>query len=154
MKHKAWVWHIRELYDHKVRHIRQTVIQPQSPKHQTDSYITTKSDTSDWQLHNHKVRHIRLTVTQHSIHKKYLKHKLNHSQRTQLQHVLDDYSYTCRAKLKDSNLGDTFMVEKSETICVATPLYYSAGFEPICVYCDKISHLHVLFSIFSVLTVP
>jgi len=64
VKHKAWVWHIRQLYDHKVRHIRLTVIQPQSPTHQTDSYTTTKSDTSDWQLYNHKVRHIRLTVIQ------------------------------------------------------------------------------------------
>ena len=70
----------------------------------------------------------------------YSKHKLNRSQRTQLQQVLDDYTYTCGAKLEDLNLGDTFKeVEVRDHLCgdPIEKLYYSAGFEPICVYCAR-----------------
>ena len=34
-----------ESYDHKAKHIRLTVVQPQSPTYQTDSYTATKPTT-------------------------------------------------------------------------------------------------------------
>jgi len=70
----------------------------------------------------------------------YSKHKLSRSQRTQLQQVLGDYTYTCGAKLVELNLGNSFKeVEVWDHLCgdPAEKLYYSAGFEPICVYCAR-----------------
>ena len=68
----------------------------------------------------------------------YSKYKLTAQQRRQLQQRLSDYSYSCGAKLQDMGLGEQFQnVEIRDHACGDTieKLYYSAGFEPICVYC-------------------
>ena len=55
-----------------------------------------------------------------------------------LQQLLNDHSYSCAAKLQDLHLGDEFKdVEIRDRACGDTieKLYYSAGFEPVCVYC-------------------
>ena len=69
----------------------------------------------------------------------YLKYKLPVAERRQLQQLLDEHnSYFCGAKLQDLHLEDKFKdVEIRDHACgdVIEKLYYSAGFEPICVYC-------------------
>lgn len=57
----------------------------------------------------------------------YSKHKLSRSQRTQLQQVLDDHTYTCGAKLVELNLGNSFKeVEVRDHLCgdPVKKLYY------------------------------
>ena len=68
----------------------------------------------------------------------YSKHKLYLPQRTRLQSILDGYSYSCGAQLKDLNLDEEFKdVEVKDHVCGSPieKLYYSAGFDPICIYC-------------------
>ena len=68
----------------------------------------------------------------------YSKYKLCVAQCCQLQRLLDDYSYSCGAKLEELDLGEGFKnVEVRDHACgdPIEKLYYSAGFEPICVYC-------------------
>ena len=55
-----------------------------------------------------------------------------------LQRVISDYSYTCGAKLDDLNLGEELKdIKVKDHSCEDSieKLYYSASFEPICVYC-------------------
>ena len=55
-----------------------------------------------------------------------------------LLRLLDDYTYTCGSTLAELDLGEDFEdVEIKDHACgdVIEKLYYSAGFEPICVYC-------------------
>ena len=65
----------------------------------------------------------------------YSKYKLSVAKCHQLQQFLNDHSYSCGAKLQDLHLGDD--VEIRDHACGDTieKLYYSAGFEPVCVYC-------------------
>jgi hypothetical protein len=57
---------------------------------------------------------------------------------TQLQNLLEDISYSCGATFEDIT-----MPEGLESVCVKRhncydpieKLYYSCGFEPICIYC-------------------
>ena len=68
----------------------------------------------------------------------YSKYKLPVAERRQLQQLLDEHLYSCGAKLQDLHLEDKFKdVEIRDHACgdVIEKLYYSAGFEPICVYC-------------------
>ena len=65
----------------------------------------------------------------------YSKYKLSVAK---LQQLLNDHSYSCATKLQDLHLGDEFKdVEIRDRACGDTieKLYYSAGFEPVCVYC-------------------
>ena len=54
--------------------------------------------------------------------------------------ILDDISYTCRTTFKDldlpGRLTNVFMKGHSCAECIEK-LYYSCGFEPICVYCGS-----------------
>lgn len=68
------------------------------------------------------------------------KYKLKPTQRQQLQQLLDNLSYSCGSKLKDLDLPDEFSnVEIRDHRCKdpIEKLYYSAKFEPICIYCGK-----------------
>ena len=83
----------------------------------------------------------------------YSKHKLSRSQRTQLQQVLDDYTYTCGAKLVELNLGNSFKeVEVQDHLCgdPVEKLYYLSL--SVCTV-QEISRLHVLINILNVPTV-
>eukprot|EP00731_Ephydatia_muelleri_P024124 Em0016g395a len=65
----------------------------------------------------------------------YSKYKLSVAKCHQLQQLLNDHSYSCGANL---HLGDEFKdVEIRDHACgdAIVKLYYSAGFEPVCVYC-------------------
>ena len=70
----------------------------------------------------------------------YSKYKLKKNQREQLQRILDDVIYTCGSKLRDLHLPDQFSnVEVKDHLC-GDPIeksYYSAKFDPICVYCGS-----------------
>ena len=66
------------------------------------------------------------------------KHKLNATQRQRLQVILEWHSYSCGAKLSEPELGSELKdVEIRDHACGDTikNLYYSAGLEPICIYC-------------------
>ena len=69
------------------------------------------------------------------------KFKLKTTQKQQLQQVLGNLLYTCSSKLRDLNLPEEFSnVEIRDHHCKdpIEKLYYSAKFEPICVYCGVI----------------
>ena len=68
----------------------------------------------------------------------FAKRKMDVRKRRFLQRLLDDYTYTCGSTLAELDLGEDFKdVEIKDHACgdVIEKLYYSAGFEPICVYC-------------------
>ena len=68
----------------------------------------------------------------------YSKYKLPVAQHRQLQRLLDDYSYSCGAKLYELDLGEGFKNVEVRDHAYGDPiekLYYSAGFDPICMYC-------------------
>ena len=68
------------------------------------------------------------------------KYKLNDAQRKNLQILLDNYEYSCGATLKDLCLPEEYCdVDVRDHDChdVVEKLYYSAKFDPICVYCGK-----------------
>ena len=66
------------------------------------------------------------------------KHNLNVTQRQRLQVILEGHSYSCDAKLSELELGSELKdVEIRDHACGDTieKLYYSAGLEPIYIYC-------------------
>ena len=70
----------------------------------------------------------------------FAKHKLTKDQRSELQLILRDNVYTCGSKLQDLELRDEFReVEVRDHACydVIEKLYYSANYDPICIYCGK-----------------
>ncbi len=55
-----------------------------------------------------------------------------------LQHIIDDISYSCGPLIQDLDLPEKFScVYMKDQNCHDTvkKLYYSADFEPICIYC-------------------
>ena len=70
----------------------------------------------------------------------YCQHKLTIQERAAFQNILDNISYTCGATLDDLDLPD-----RLAGICVndhcydimVEKLYYSCGYEPICIYCSS-----------------
>ena len=68
------------------------------------------------------------------------KYKLKKQQKEDLQRLLDDYMYSCGASLKDLNLPPEFnKVDLRDHDCFdhIETLYYSAKYQPICVYCAQ-----------------
>lgn len=68
------------------------------------------------------------------------KYKLSSSQRQLLQELLGNLTYTCGSQLKDANLPEELAnVEVWDHQCrdPIEKLYYSAKFEPICIYCGE-----------------
>ena len=78
------------------------------------------------------------------------KYKVKMADREYLQRLLDNQSYLCGSKLKDLDLPDTFKnveirdhhcnVEIRDHHCndpIEKLLYYSANFDPVCIYCGK-----------------
>ena len=64
------------------------------------------------------------------------KYKLTKEQRIYLQDLSDDGLYTCGATLKDLNLPEEFQfVDVHDCYDPIEKLYYSAKFDPICIYC-------------------
>ena len=65
------------------------------------------------------------------------KHKLNMHKWHYLQRLLDDYTYS-QSSLGELDLGEDFKdVKIRDHTCgdVIKKLYYSAGLEPVCIYC-------------------
>ncbi len=55
-----------------------------------------------------------------------------------MHHIIDDISYSCGATIQDLDLPEKFScVYLKDHNChdAVEKLYYSAGFEPICIYC-------------------
>ncbi|XP_065906831.1 uncharacterized protein [Dysidea avara] len=70
----------------------------------------------------------------------YCKTKLKKTQRTSLESLLDNYSYTCGSSLQDMELPEPFSEVYVRNINCYDPiekLYYSAGYTPICIYCAE-----------------
>ena len=66
------------------------------------------------------------------------KYKLKDHQISYLRDVLDDFTYSCGASLKDLNLSEEYkFVDIRDHDCYdpVEKLYYSAEYTPICVYC-------------------
>ena len=54
--------------------------------------------------------------------------------------LLDNYSYTCGSSLQDIELPEPFKEVYIRNISCYEPiekLYYSAGYDPICIYCAE-----------------
>ena len=67
-------------------------------------------------------------------------YKLKPSQRSLLQQLLFNYSYTCGSQLKDLDLPEELKNVEIQVHDCQDPiekLYYSAKYEPICVYCAR-----------------
>ena len=70
----------------------------------------------------------------------YSKRKLTLQERQQLQTLFEDLSYSCGATLQELDLPDSLSCTHAlEHNCYdpVEPLYYVAGFDPICVYCGS-----------------
>ena len=68
------------------------------------------------------------------------KRKLSVKDRAELQAILDDIAYSCGATLEELDLPEKFScVYVREHGCFEPieKLYYSAGFEPVCIYCAE-----------------
>lgn len=66
------------------------------------------------------------------------KRKLSVGERSTLQSILEDVSYTCGASFDDLSLPESLscvVVRDHRCGDVIEALYYSAGFEDICVHC-------------------
>ena len=69
------------------------------------------------------------------------KRKLSPQSFKKLEKIIEDMSYTCGATFEDIT-----MPEGLESVCIKVhncydpieKLYYSCGFEPICIYCGKV----------------
>lgn len=71
----------------------------------------------------------------------YSKHRLKKDQQMKLESVLGTHSYTCGSKLKDLHLDEEFNdveVKDHECFDMIEVLYYSAKYEPICIYCGEV----------------
>ena len=69
------------------------------------------------------------------------KFKLDQRKKKHLQKALEQFTYTCGARLSSLDLGEEFKnVEVRVHSCYdpIEKLYYSAGFDPICVYCASV----------------
>ena len=67
----------------------------------------------------------------------YSKWKLSVQDKTAIQSLIDDISYTCGGTLQELELPDKFscvFVKAHNCFDPLEKLYYSAGFEPICIY--------------------
>lgn len=70
----------------------------------------------------------------------YCRHKLSIQDRTTLRSILDETSYTCGASLDDLDLPDRLAGVCVQDHCcydIVEKLYYSCGYEPICIYCSS-----------------
>ena len=70
----------------------------------------------------------------------YSKYMLKKEARLRLERILEEHSYTCGGKLSDLNLELEFKDVEIRTHSCGDPiekLYYSANFQPICVYCGQ-----------------
>ena len=70
----------------------------------------------------------------------YCRHKLTLQERATFQSILDDTAYTCGATLEDLDLPDRLAgvtVKDHSCYDMVEKLYYSCGYEPICIYCSS-----------------
>ena len=70
----------------------------------------------------------------------FCKHKLNYQEVVELGKVLDDTSYSCDVALSDLDLPDWLKNMSLRDHKCGDPiekLYYSCGFEPICMKCSS-----------------
>ena len=68
------------------------------------------------------------------------KRKVKNDTRLRLQRIIQDLVYTCGAKLSQLDLPDEFRDIEIRTHSCGDPierLYYSADYQPICVYCGR-----------------
>ena len=69
------------------------------------------------------------------------KFKLDQRKKKHLQKALEQFTYTCGARLSSLDLGEEFKnveVRVHSSYDPIEKLYYSAGFDPICVYCASV----------------
>ncbi len=69
----------------------------------------------------------------------YCKHKLKKTDRTELDKCLENWQFTCGAQLQDLVLNGALSEVYSRECSCNDPiekLYYSAKYEPICIYCN------------------
>ena len=72
------------------------------------------------------------------------KKKLSPSVRTTLESILEDVSYTCGASFNDLDLPESLasiIIRDHRCGDIIERLYYSAGYEDICIYCATTSDL-------------
>jgi hypothetical protein len=71
----------------------------------------------------------------------YAKHKLSSNQRKALQDLLEGMSFSCGSPLQDldlpSDLVDEVFIRDLNCSDPIELLYYSAKYDPICIYCAK-----------------
>lgn len=68
----------------------------------------------------------------------YSKRKLTPPEKQELQTLLEDVSYSCGATFQELDLPDSLScvhILKNNCYDPVEPLYYVAGFDPICAYC-------------------
>ena len=65
----------------------------------------------------------------------FCKHKLTVQEVADLQSILDDVSYTCGTTFDDGLTWNNVFVKYHSCANSIEKLYYSCGFEPICIYC-------------------
>ena len=67
------------------------------------------------------------------------KYKLKKEECDTLMALLEEMIYSCGLMLKDLNLSNTFQdveIRDHECFDLVEKLYYSAKYEPICIYCS------------------
>ena len=72
------------------------------------------------------------------------KRKLSIAARSTLQSILEDISYTCGSSLHDLDLPDSLssvVIHSHQCEDAIEKLYYSAGYEDICIFCATSSDL-------------
>ena len=75
----------------------------------------------------------------------YSKYKLNKSEKSSLQSVFEDFTYTCGASLSDLDLSGRLQDVVVRDLRCYDPLeklYYSLNHDPICIYCCSERSLH------------
>ena len=75
----------------------------------------------------------------------YSKYKLNKSEKSSLQSVFEDFTYTCGASLSDLDLSGRLQDVVVRDLRCYDPLeklYYSLNRDPICIYCCSERSLH------------
>ncbi len=104
-------------------------------------FVPTKRVKRKLPFHHASVQHIKNTDNYNGYLWRRLvfsKYKLKKKQRDELQKLLDDHMYSCGASLRGLDLpADYTFVIMTTLILSKLRLYYSAKYEPFCVYCAQ-----------------
>lgn len=67
----------------------------------------------------------------------YCKTKLRKTQHALLESLLDNFSFTCGSSLQDIELPEPIKEVYVCNVSCYEPIDYSAGYDPICIYCAE-----------------